>query len=59
MNEEHLECECACKDAHTLFTGQREREKGRERNVELSNIVIFILKKNDRCLGTFYLSSLV
>jgi hypothetical protein len=40
---------------------KRERERGikreRERNVELSRIVIFIFKRNEGCLGTFYLSS--
>jgi hypothetical protein len=57
----------ACKGAHTLFTGQRERvikiergrerkrerERERERDVEMSRIVIFIFKRNDGCLGTF------
>ncbi len=44
---------------------EREREKGREikrereRDVEYSRIVIFIFKRNDGCLGTFYLSSTV
>jgi hypothetical protein len=33
----------------TLFTGQREREGGRERK----RFVIFIFKRNDGCLGTF------
>ncbi len=66
MNEEHLECGhalClrereikrermrtlsvgvlyACKSAYTLFSSQREREKER----------VFIVKRNDGCLGTF------
>ncbi len=30
LNEERLECGHACKDAHTLFTSQRERERERE-----------------------------
>ncbi len=37
--------------------GDRERETVRKRerqiNVELSRIVIFIFKRNDRCPGTF------
>ncbi len=44
---------------------EREREKERERDVALYfmlNVMfyscfIFIFKRNDRCLGTFYLSS--
>ena len=68
-----MECGRACKGAHTLFTSQREREREREgerererekegereRDVELSRIVIFIFKRNDGCLGTFELSSLL
>jgi hypothetical protein len=48
---------------HALLTGQRDikrgrkREREREREVEyvfqLSRIVIYIFKRNDRCLGTF------
>jgi hypothetical protein len=35
--------------------GEREKEGGRERLKERERV--FIFKKNDRCLGTFYLSS--
>jgi hypothetical protein len=40
-----------CKGAYTLFTSQREREKegGGEREKER----VFIVKRNDGCLGTF------
>ncbi len=42
---------------------ERERERKKERDVEyvfqLSKIVIFIFKRNDGCLGTFYFSSYI
>ncbi len=41
--------------SHTLFTSQRERVKKRERE----RIVIFISKRNDGCLGTFWFSSIL
>jgi len=44
----------ACKDAHT---GQRERERESEGNVEFVQNCHFYFKRNDGCLGTFYLSS--
>jgi hypothetical protein len=40
----------AFKDAHTLFTSQRERER---EMYNMSRIVIFIFKRSDGCLGTF------
>ncbi len=39
--------------SYTLFTTQRERD----RKMYMSRIVIFIFKRNDGCLGTFWLSS--
>jgi len=53
MNEERLECEhvvlSPVRERERERKGKREREKerGRERTV------IFIFKRNDRCLDTF------
>jgi len=50
----------ACKGAHTLFTGQREkereikREREKERGRERERVVEYgRFKRNDGCLGTF------
>jgi hypothetical protein len=42
--------------AHTLFTGQREREIGRDTETEggRGRERIFIFKRNDGCLATLY-----
>jgi len=41
--------------AHPLQRSERDREREGER--EMSRIVIFLFKRNDGCLGTFWLSS--
>jgi hypothetical protein len=51
----------ACKGARTIFNGQRERERERERErggeIEKEGgrqkERVFIIKRNDGCLGTF------